>query len=64
MFLQFFLQNFSNAPNCTILKKFLGGACPRTPLAKAWLRHALHGAKHLQIPAPLSQKYFEPPPPK
>ena len=23
-----------NAPNCTILKKFLRGACPRTPLAK------------------------------
>ena len=23
-----------NAPNCTILKNFLGGACPRTPLAK------------------------------
>ena len=21
-----------NAPNCTILKKFLEGACPRTPL--------------------------------
>ena len=24
-----------NARNCTILKKFLGGACPQTPLAKA-----------------------------
>ena len=23
-----------NAPNCIIFKKFLGGACPRTPLAK------------------------------
>ena len=23
-----------NAPNCTILKNFLEGACPRTPLAK------------------------------
>ena len=23
-----------NAPNCTILKKILGGACPRTSLAK------------------------------
>ena len=22
-----------NAPNCTVLKNFLGGACPRTPLA-------------------------------
>ena len=26
-----------NAPNCTIFKKFLGGTCPRTPLAS---RHA------------------------
>ena len=25
-------------------KNFLGGACPRTPLANAWLCHALHGA--------------------
>ena len=24
-----------NARNCTILKKFIGGACPQTPLAKA-----------------------------
>ena len=24
-----------NARNCTILKKFLGGTCPQTPLAKA-----------------------------
>ena len=23
-----------NAPNCTILKKFPGGTCPQTPLAK------------------------------
>ena len=30
-----FDQNIhQNAPNCTILKHFLGGACPRTPLAK------------------------------
>ena len=29
-----------NAPNCTIQKKFGGEACPRTPLANAWLRHA------------------------
>ena len=24
-----------NARNCTIIKNFLGGACPQTPLAKA-----------------------------
>ena len=24
-----------NARNCTIFKKFLGGACPQTPLSKA-----------------------------
>ena len=29
-----------NAPNCTIQKTFFGEACPRTPLANAWLRHA------------------------
>ena len=29
-----------NAPNCTIQKYFFGEACPRTPLANAWLRHA------------------------
>ena len=28
-------NNPQNARNCTILKKFLGGACPQTPLAKA-----------------------------
>ena len=44
-----------NAPNCTIFKNFLGGACPRTPLTNAW-RSAM------QIPT-LFQKYFEPPPP-
>ena len=26
------------------LKTILGGACPGTPLANAWLRNALHGA--------------------
>ena len=28
-----------NVPICTI-KHFFREACPRTPLAKAWLRHA------------------------
>ena len=52
----FFLQNFSKIlskthQNCTILKKFLGGTCPRTPLTNAWLRHALHGAsRHANTP--------------
>ena len=32
-----------NAPNCTIQKKSLWEACLRTPLAKAWLRHASQG---------------------
>ena len=40
-----------NAPNCTIQKILFGEACPRTPLANAWLRHAS------QAPPP-------PPPPK
>ena len=37
-----------NAPNCTILKKILGGACPQTPL------------RHIQISK--SKKKFLPPP--
>ena len=28
------------SPKRTIIKKILGGACPQTPLANAWLRHA------------------------
>ena len=44
VYLHFFLGFFTmkvaenspqNARNCTILKKFLGGACPQTPLTKA-----------------------------
>ena len=40
-----------NAPNCTILKKILGGACPRTPLAK---RMALpcQSEKNISCPPP------------
>ena len=35
-----FYQNIlQNAPNCTIYKEFIGGACPRTPLTSAWLGH-------------------------
>ena len=43
-----------NAPNCTIQKKFLGEACPRTPLANAWLRHVsqLATLRHATRPAP------------
>ena len=29
-----------NAANCTIPKKNFWEACPRTPLANAWLHHA------------------------
>ena len=39
------------SPKRTIFKKFLGGACPRTPLANARLRHALHDAsRHANTP--------------
>ena len=35
----------------TKFKNFLGGACPRTPLANTWLRHALHGTlRHANTP--------------
>ena len=33
-----------NAPNCTIQNFFSGEACPRTPLANAWQRHASQAA--------------------
>ena len=29
-----------NAPDCTIQNINFGEACPRTPLANAWIRHA------------------------
>ena len=42
-----------NALNCTIKKKIIGEACPRIPLANAWLRHALKVALRLATrPAP------------
>ena len=42
-----------NAPNCTIQKIFLEEACPRTPLANAWLRHSSQVAsRHATRPAP------------
>ena len=44
-----------NAPDCTIQKKNFGEACPRTPLANAWLRHAS------QAPPPLQNKNSWPP---
>ena len=44
-----------NAPNCTIQKNFFGEACPRTPLANAWLRHAS------QAPPPPKKKNSWPP---
>ena len=52
-----------NAPNCTILKNFLGGACPRTPLAK---RMALPCAacRFVTCKFPnLKKKNLAPPPP-
>ena len=42
-----------NAPNCTIQKKIFGEACPRTPLANAWLHHVSQ--------APTPQKNSWPP---
>ena len=41
IFRSFFGQNFSKIFSKThqiTLKNFPGGACPRTPLANAWLR--------------------------
>ena len=41
-------------------QKFSRGSMPRTPLANAWLRHALHGASR-NANTPIFQKNFEPP---
>ena len=43
-----------NAPNCTIQKTIFGEACPRTPPANAWLRHAS------QAPPPPKKKSWPP----
>ena len=42
-----------NAPNCSILKNFLGGACPQTPLPKP-------GAKHPASGMYISPQYYPP----
>ena len=48
------------SPKRTILKKIIGGACPRTPLTTAWLRQALHSAsRHANTPT--FTKKIEPP---
>ena len=51
IFTYFFLLNFSKIFSKThkiapFFFNFLGVACPQTPLANAWLGHALHGAKY------------------
>ena len=48
-----------NAPNCTILKNFLGGACPRTPLTKRMAKKKIIGpppAKSWGRPCPYSKQ--------
>ena len=51
-----------NAPNRTIFKKKFGGACPRTPLTIALLRHAPQDAsRHATRPDPPPK--IPPPPP-
>ena len=42
----------------TIFKNFLGGACPLTPLANAWLCHALHGASRHALNTPTFPEKF------
>ena len=46
-----------NAPNCTIQKKFFGEACPRTPLANAWLRHAWQASNKNSWPSLANPAY-------
>ena len=40
----FFYKILAKYSNCIIFKNVLMEVCPRTPLANAWLCHALHGA--------------------
>ena len=50
-----------NAPNCTIQKYFFEEACPRTPLANAWLRHASQAPpphKKKKLLAPLANPAY------
>ena len=46
-----------NTRNCTIIKKFLGGACPQTPLAKA----RSFAARDMYIQNPRNFKVGPPP---
>ena len=52
-----------NARNCTIIKNFLGGACPQTPLAKArsFAARARHAASRMYIQNPRNFKVGPPP---
>ena len=51
------LNIYQNAPNCTILKKFLGGACPRTPIeSRGAKRRAIHPVSGMYI----SPQYYPP----
>ena len=53
-----FRKNFSKLLSKTHhIAPFFGGACPRTPLANAWLRHTLHGASR-QANSPTFPKIF------
>ena len=53
-----------NAPNCTILKKFLGWACPRTPLAKR-MASLCAACRFATCKFPnLKKKFLGPPPAK
>ena len=52
-----------NAGNCTILKNFLGGACPQTPLAKARSLAArdIQNLRNLKVgPPPLRNPAYAP----
>ena len=52
-----------NAPNCTILKNFLVGACPRTPLAKHMVSPCA-ACRFATCKFPNLKKNSCPPPPK
>ena len=49
-----------NARNCTILKNFLGGACPQTPLTKARSLYIQNPQNFKVGPPPLEKSCIRP----
>ena len=62
--MKFVKNSLQNARNCTNLKKFLGGACPQTPLATArsFATRGMYTQNHkkIKLPPPLRNPAYAP----